>query len=104
MSNQKITWIGHGSWKYITNNGTVIYVDPDCGTPPAQSSSRIRWTHRSYASPMDTTTISERGRDMQKVRSRSVTLPEVYAYAKDHGVPFDDPRRGASRRRFHPAA
>ena len=28
MGKQTITWVGHGSWKFVTVNGTVIYIDP----------------------------------------------------------------------------
>ena len=93
---QKITWIGHGSWKFVTNNGTVIYLDPWVVGNPACTIS--------LDDTMDADIVCvTHGHDdhlgnaieiCKESKAVLVTLPDIYAYVSSHGIPYDD-RGGA---------
>ncbi len=96
MGKQKITWVGHGSWKFETVNGTVIYLDPwIVGNPACKIT---------LEDTMDADIVCvTHGHDDHignaiEICKRSgavlVTLPDVGIYAARHGIPADD-RGGA---------
>lgn len=96
MSKQTLTWIGHGSWKFITNNGTVIYIDPwIVGNPACKISIEdtmdaqivcVTHGHNDH--------IGNALEICKKSGAVLVTLPDIAAYANLHGIPYDD-RGGA---------
>lgn len=89
---QTITWLGHGSWKMTTSQGTIIYLDP--------------WITDNPACPITLGDIDEAnivcvthghsdhlGNAIEIVLDTGatlVTLPEVAAYCDNHGIPYDD--------------
>ena len=89
---QTITWLGHGSWKMVTGQGTIIYLDP--------------WITKNPACPIKLEEITEAdlvcvthghsdhlGNAIEIVHQTGatlVTLPEVAAYCSNHGIPYDD--------------
>ena len=96
MSKQIITWIGHGSWKYVTNNGTVIYVDPWIIGNPA-CTIEIKDTMDADIVCVTHGHDDHLGNAIQICKESGavlVTLPDVYAYVQNHGIPYDD-RGGA---------
>ena len=93
---QKITWIGHGSWKMVTPAGTVIYVDPWIVGNPA---CKIKLEDADDANIV----VVTHGHDdhignaieiCKRTNAILVTLPDVFVYASHHGIPMDD-RGGA---------
>ena len=91
MSKQTITWIGHGSWKFITGNGTVIYVDPWLEGNPASTmkiddaldAQLVCVTHGHDDHLGNAIELCKRS------GATLVTLPDVAAYAVRHGIPYD---------------
>jgi L-ascorbate metabolism protein UlaG (beta-lactamase superfamily) len=89
---QTITWLGHGSWKMVTPQGTIIYLDP--------------WITGNPACPIKLEDITEAdlvcvthghsdhlGNAIEIVHQTGatlVTLPEVAAYCSNYGIPYDD--------------
>ena len=87
-----ITWLGHGSWRMVTPQGTVIYLDP--------------WIVGNPACPITLDDIDRadivcvtHGHDdhlgnaieiVKKTNAVLVTLPEVAIYCSRHGIPYDD--------------
>ncbi len=89
---QIITWIGHGSWKYITNNGTVIYVDPwIVGNPTCTIS--LEDTNDADIVCVTHGHDDHLGNAIEICKATGavlVTLPDVAAYAARYGIPYDD--------------
>ena len=88
---QKITWIGHGSWKLTTSQGKKIYVDPFIAGNPAAAikledaydADIVAVTHGHSDHLGDAIDIVKRaGCDL-------VTTSEVYAYVDLHGIEYD---------------
>ena len=89
---QSITWLGHGSWKMVTTQGTVIYLDP--------------WIAGNPACPIQLADITQadivcvtHGHDdhlgnaieiVKQTGAVLVTLPEIAIYCDRHGIPYDD--------------
>jgi L-ascorbate metabolism protein UlaG (beta-lactamase superfamily) len=89
---QTITWLGHGSWRMITPQGTIIYLDP--------------WIKGNPSCPISLEDIDQadivcvtHGHDdhlgnaieiVKKTNAVLVTLPEVAIYCARHGIPYDD--------------
>ena len=96
MGKQTITWVGHGSWKFVTVNGTVIYIDPWIVGNPAckitlddtMDADIVCVTHGHDDHIGNAIDICKR------TGAVLVTLPDVYMYADQHGIPNDD--RGGS--------
>ena len=96
MGKQTITWVGHGSWKFVTVNGTVIYIDPWIVGNPAckitlddtMDADIVCVTHGHDDHIGNAIDICKR------TGAGLVTLPDVYMYADQHGIPNDD--RGGS--------
>ncbi|MGN1383475.1 MAG: metal-dependent hydrolase [Eubacterium sp.] len=92
MSKQEIFWIGHGSWKTVTNNGTVIYVDPWInGNPSAaigmedtMDAQIVCVTHGHIDHLGDAIEICK------KSGAVLVCTTELGYYAQTQGIPFDD--------------
>jgi len=88
---QKITWIGHGSWKLTTSQGIKIYVDPFIKGNPAAAikledaydADIIAVTHGHSDHLGDTVDI------MKNTDCDLVTLADIYAYLELHGIPND---------------
>ncbi len=88
---QQITWLGHGSWKMITDAGTVVYLDP--------------WITRNPACPIrlgdidraDLVCVTHGHSDhlgnaieiVHQTGATLVTIPEVAAYCTAYGIPYD---------------
>jgi L-ascorbate metabolism protein UlaG (beta-lactamase superfamily) len=88
---QKITWIGHGSWKLTTSGGKKIYIDPFLIGNPA---SAIKLEDAYDADIVAVTHghsdhIGEAIDIVKKTNCDLVTIPEVYAYVELHGIPQD---------------
>lgn len=88
---QKLTWIGHGSWKLTTSGGKKIYVDPFIRGNPAAAiriedafdADIVAVTHGHSDHLGDAIEIvKQTGCDL-------VTLADVYAYVDLHGIPND---------------
>ena len=89
---QTITWLGHGSWKMVTNQGTILYLDP--------------WIRGNPSCPIKVDEITQAdivcvthghddhlGNAIEIVKRTSavlVTLPEIAIYCERHGIPYDD--------------
>lgn len=96
MGKQSITWIGHGSWKFVTVNGTVIYVDPWIRGNPACKIS-IEDTVDAQIVCVTHGHDDHIGNAIEICKNTGavlVTLPDISAYAARHGIPADD--RGGS--------
>ena len=92
MQQQELFWVGHGSWKTITNNGTVIYLDPWINGNPACA---IKMEDTDDAQIVCVTHgHSDHIGDAIEICKRTgavlVTLPEIGMYASTQGIPFDD--------------
>jgi len=93
---QRIEWIGHGSWKFITENGTKIYIDPWIVGNPAckitlddcMDADIVCVTHGHDDHIGNAIEICKRSNAVL------VTLPDISVYASHYGIPFDD-RGGA---------
>jgi L-ascorbate metabolism protein UlaG (beta-lactamase superfamily) len=88
---QTITWLGHGSWRMTTPQGTIVYLDP--------------WIEGNPACPIsladidkaDIVCVTHGHSDhlgnaieiVQKTGATLVTLPEVAAYCSRYGIPYD---------------
>jgi L-ascorbate metabolism protein UlaG (beta-lactamase superfamily) len=88
---QTITWLGHGSWRMTTPQGTIIYLDP--------------WISENPACPITLDDIDRAdlvcvthghsdhlGNAIEIVKATGatlITLPEVAAYCSRHGIPYD---------------
>ena len=93
---QSIQWVGHGSWKFTTANGTKIYIDPWIVGNPA--------CKMTIEDCMDADIVCvTHGHDdhignaleiCKKSGAVLVTLADIYVYASHHGIPMDD--RGGS--------
>lgn len=96
MNKQTIKWVGHGSWKLTTGNGTVIYLDPwIVGNPACKitledtlDADIVCVTHGHNDHLGNAIEICKRSGAIL------VTIPDVAAYAARHGIPYDD-RGGA---------
>ncbi len=90
---EMIKWIGHGSWKFVTNNGTVIYIDPWIEGNPAckitmddtLDADLVMITHGhddhiGYGNGIDIT---------KRAGATLVTLPDIGIYASRYGIPAD---------------
>lgn len=94
MANQKIYWIGHGSWKFVTAAGTVIYIDPfingnpSCKITMADTMDAdivcVTHGHDDHIGNGDAIEIAK------AADATFVALADVCAYAHHHGIPFDD--------------
>ncbi|MGI6085774.1 MAG: metal-dependent hydrolase [Acetivibrionales bacterium] len=96
MSKQTITWIGHGSWKFETSKGTVIYIDPWIVDNPA-CTMKIEETNDADIVCVTHGHDDHLGDSIGICKNTGavlVTLPDVAAYAALHGIPYDD-RNGA---------
>jgi L-ascorbate metabolism protein UlaG (beta-lactamase superfamily) len=92
MAKQIIQWVGHGSWKMITPEGTVIYLDPWIKGNP---SCKISMDDTKDAQVV----IVTHGHDdhignsieiCKNTGATLVTLPDVMIYVdKYHGIPYD---------------
>jgi L-ascorbate metabolism protein UlaG (beta-lactamase superfamily) len=88
---QTITWLGHGSWRMNSPQGTIIYLDP--------------WIKGNPACPIslndidkaDVVCVTHGHSDhlgnaieiVHKTGATLVTLPEVAAYCSRYGIPYD---------------
>ncbi len=89
---QIITWLGHGSWKMTTPQGTVVYLDPWITGNPAcpitvddiDSADLVCVTHGHSDHLGNAIEI------VQRTGATLVTLPDVAAYCAGHGIPYDD--------------
>ena len=96
MSHQTLTWIGHGSWKLKTAQGTVIYLDPWITGNPAcgitlddtLDADIVCVTHGHDDHIGNAIDICKRSGAVL------VTLPDIGIYAAHYGIPADD-RGGA---------
>jgi len=90
---QSLYWIGHGSWKFTTANGTVIYVDPYInGNPSCKITMEdtrdadivcVTHGHDDHIGAGDAIDIAK-GAD-----AAFVALPDICMYASKHGIPYD---------------
>ena len=92
MGKQNITWIGHGSWKFVTGNGTVIYIDPWIVGNPA---SKITIEDTKDAQIVCVTHghndhIGNALEICKMTGATLVTLPDIGVYAEKRGVPMDN--------------
>ncbi|HHX45370.1 MAG TPA: metal-dependent hydrolase [Chloroflexi bacterium] len=89
---QTITWLGHGSWRMTTRQGTIIYLDPWISDNPAcpitlddiDRADLVCVTHGHS---------DHLGNAIEIVKATGatlVTLPEVAAYCSRHGIPYDE--------------
>ena len=89
---QTITWLGHGSWKMTTPQGTIIYLDPWIEGNPAcpitlddiEAADLVCVTHGHSDHLGNAIEI------VHKTGATLVTLPEVAAYCSNYGIPYDD--------------
>ncbi len=89
---QTITWLGHGSWRMLTPQGTVVYVDPWVTGNPAcpitleqvERADLVCVTHGHSDHLGNAIEI------VQQTGATLVTLPEVAAYCSHYGIPYDD--------------
>jgi L-ascorbate metabolism protein UlaG (beta-lactamase superfamily) len=89
---QTITWLGHGSWKMITPQGTVIYLDPWIKGNPACPITLEQITQA------DLVCVTHGHSDhlgnaieiVHQTGATLVTLPEVAAYCSNYDIPYDD--------------
>ena len=96
MAQQKLIWIGHGSWKLVTANGTGLYLDPWIKGNPACKSTM------DDAMDADIVCVTHGhddhiGNAIELCKRSSavlVTLPDIGVYASHYGIPADD-RGGA---------
>lgn len=88
---QKITWIGHGSWKLTTSLGKKIYIDPFIKGNPAAAidlesaydADIVAVTHGHSDHLGDAIDI------VKKTGCDLVTLADIYAYVELHGIEND---------------
>ena len=93
MGNQKIYWIGHGSWKFVTAQGTVIYIDPWLADNPsckitmedAKDADIVCVTHghNDHIGTGDGIDIA------RETGAAFVALADLCVYASRYGVPYD---------------
>ena len=93
MGKQKITWIGHGSWKYVTASGTVLYIDPWLDDNPTCKIKLedtkdadivcVTHGHSDHIGTGDAIDIA------LQANAVFVSLPEICVYASKHGIPYD---------------
>jgi len=89
---QTITWLGHGSWKMGTPQGTIIYLDPWITGNPAcpiklgdiDKADLVCVTHGHSDHLGNAIEI------VHQTGATLVTLPEVAAYCSRYGIPYDD--------------
>jgi L-ascorbate metabolism protein UlaG (beta-lactamase superfamily) len=88
---QTITWLGHGSWRMDTPQGTLIYLDPWIKGNPACPITLAQITKA------DLVCVTHGHSDhlgnaieiVHQTGATLVTLPEVAAYCSTHGIPYD---------------
>ena len=93
---QTITWLGHGSWRMVTPQGTIVYIDPwIVGNPTCpitlddiDKADLVCVTHGHSDHLGNAIEI------VHKTDATLVTLPEVAAYCSNYGIPYD--HRGAT--------
>jgi L-ascorbate metabolism protein UlaG (beta-lactamase superfamily) len=89
---QTITWLGHGSWKMLTPQGTVVYLDPWITGNPAcpitlddiDGADLVCVTHGHSDHLGNAIEI------VHRTGATLVTLPDVAAYCRNHGIPYDE--------------
>lgn len=89
---QIITWLGHGSWRMVTSQDTIIYLDPWIMDNPAcpitlddiEEADLVCVTHGHNDHLGNSIEI------VHKTGATLVTLPEVAAYCSKYGIPYDD--------------
>lgn len=92
MAEQSIFWVGHGSWKTITNNGTVIYVDPWINGNPAAAIT-MEETKDAQIVCVTHGHIDHLGDAIEICKNTGAVLvctTEVGYYAATQGIPFDN--------------
>jgi L-ascorbate metabolism protein UlaG (beta-lactamase superfamily) len=90
--NGTITWLGHGSWRMNTPQGTVLYLDPWIRGNPACPIS-IEQVDRADIVCVTHGHSDHLGNAIEIVKKTNavlVTLPEVAAYCDRQGIPYDD--------------
>lgn len=93
MRQQSLYWIGHGSWKFTTVHGTVIYVDPyingnpSCKITIADTKDAdivcVTHGHDDHIGAGDAIDIAKHA------DAAFVALPDICKYAEKHGIPYD---------------
>lgn len=91
---QKITWIGHGSWKFVTKAGTVVYVDPYIeGNPACKITMEdtldadivcVTHGHDDHIGAGNSIDIA------LNAKAVFVSIADICAYAEQYGIPYDD--------------
>ena len=89
---QTITWLGHGSWRMTTPQGTILYLDPwIVGNPTCpitlddiDKADLVCVTHGHNDHLGNAIEI------VHKTGATLVTLPEVATYCSNYGIPYDD--------------
>jgi len=89
---QRITWLGHGSWRMVTPRGTLVYLDPWIVGNPAcpitlddvDAADLVCVTHGHSDHLGNAIEI------VKKTGATLVTIPEVAAYCSRYGIPYDD--------------
>jgi len=92
MAKEQIMWVGHGSWKFITNNGTVIYIDPWINGNPAAAIT-MEDTKDAQVVCVTHGHIDHLGDAIEICKNTGAILvcsTEVGYYAETQGIPFDD--------------
>lgn len=89
---QAITWLGHGSWRMITPQGSVIYLDPWVTENPACPIcvEDIDEAHLVCVTHGHSDHLGNAIEIVKRTGATLVTIPEVAAYCSRHGIPYDD--------------
>lgn len=89
---QTITWLGHGSWRMETPQGTIVYLDPWIEGNPACPTclDDIDEAHLVCVTHGHSDHLGNAIDIVKKTGATLVTIPEVAAYCSRHGIPYDD--------------